>query len=148
MCSVLRPRSIKHISRSLSVLAFSQFVRLWVKLQDVNLNASNQDKFIWKWYADQQYSASSAYRAFLVGQCALLGAMELSKTQAPSACKFSVWTSLLSRCWTSERMQRHGLLSDRSCVLCAHVPETVEHLLLSCVYSRETWLILLCKFGF
>jgi hypothetical protein len=79
---------ISHISGSLSVSALQDFIWLWERLQHVSLVADTPDKFIWRWTADQQYSASSAYRAFFLGQCAIWGAKELSKVRALPSCKF------------------------------------------------------------
>jgi hypothetical protein len=59
---------------------------------------TKRDKFMWRWTADQQYSASSTYKAFFQGQrAAILGAKELSKARAPPSCKFFFWLALLSR---------------------------------------------------
>jgi hypothetical protein len=45
-----------------------------VPIQSVQLNAQTEEKFIWKWTANQRYSASSAYCAFFLGQCGVPGA--------------------------------------------------------------------------
>jgi hypothetical protein len=45
-------------------------------------------------------------------------------------------------------MQKHGLLSDSSCALCDQAPESIEHLLLTCVFSRELWSVQLRRVGF
>jgi hypothetical protein len=42
---------------------------------------------------------------------------------------------------------RHGLQDDDSCSLCSQSPETIDHLLISCPFSRELWFKLLHKFG-
>jgi hypothetical protein len=41
--------------------------------------------------------------------------------------------------WTVDRRFRHGLQSDDTCTLCSQSVETVDHLLLGCVYNRELW---------
>jgi hypothetical protein len=46
---------------------------------------------------------------------------------------------LLGRCWTAERRQRHGLQSSADCALCSQESETISHLLVQCVFSREIW---------
>jgi hypothetical protein len=95
------------------------------------------DKFLWKWTSSSCYSASLAYRAFFVGQTSILGAKELHKVRAPQVCKFFLWLALLGRWWTSERLQRHSLPNSGVCAFCAQRDETLSHLLLTCVYSRE-----------
>jgi hypothetical protein len=58
-------RSLKEVLwvRDLSLQAMQQFVALWEFAQDVQLDASTPDKIIWKWTANGEYYASSAYRA-------------------------------------------------------------------------------------
>jgi hypothetical protein len=100
---------IVNILSSLSNLALRQYVDLWTRLQSVHLDSQSENKFIWKWTANQQYSVSSAYRAFFHGQCGISAARELSKIKAPPKCKFSLWTVLLGRVWIAARRVHHGL---------------------------------------
>jgi hypothetical protein len=92
---------IADISGSLSIAALTQYISVWSRLQGFHLD---QDRFIWKWTANQQYSASSAYKVFFLGQSSIPGARELCKTAAPPRCKFFISLALLDRCWTSERL--------------------------------------------
>jgi hypothetical protein len=78
---------IHNIIDSLSVQALTQYITLWSRMHDVHLT-NESDRFIWKWSANQQYSAASAYRAFFHGHCGIAGAKELSKVRAPPTCKF------------------------------------------------------------
>jgi hypothetical protein len=121
-----------------------QYVQLWDRLQGVHVSSSLSEKFVWRWSPDKQCSARSAYHAFFVGQCGLPGAKEL---RAPPSSKFFIWTALLACCWTSERLQRHGLRNSGSCALCHQALESIEHLLLNCVYAREVWFVLVCPTG-
>jgi hypothetical protein len=41
---------------------------IWERLQGLQLAQEQEDKFIWKWSSNQQYSASSAYKTFFLGQ--------------------------------------------------------------------------------
>jgi hypothetical protein len=93
-------RWIASISGSLSVdrRAGPILVHLRSRVQDdVQLNAMAEGKFIWKWSVKQLYSASSANRVFLLGECALLGAKEQCTTRSPP-CKFFIWMVLLNWC--------------------------------------------------
>jgi hypothetical protein len=90
------------LSLSLSAHALGEYVSLRSKLQGVCLHQEIADKFTWKWSSNLQYSASSAYLAFFHGQCALLGAKDLSKMVDPARCKFFMWLGLLDHCWTSD----------------------------------------------
>jgi hypothetical protein len=44
------------------------------------------------------------------------------------------------RCWMAQRILRHGLRSEDTCLLCNQDSETVDHLLCQCVFGREIWL--------
>jgi hypothetical protein len=46
---------------------------------------------------------------------------------------------LLGRCWTSLRLQQHGLDNDGPCALCLQCSECLDHLLVGCSYSRQVW---------
>jgi hypothetical protein len=50
-------------------------------------------------------------------------------------------------CWTSERRRRHGLTNSADCALCGQADESIDHLLVSCVFSREVWFKTLSCFG-
>jgi hypothetical protein len=43
------------------------------------------------------------------------------------------------RCWTSDRLFRHGIQDYRDCALCCQGPEELDHLIPSCSYSCEVW---------
>jgi hypothetical protein len=125
------------------VLALQQYVSLWARLQDVQLQVNSPGQFLWRWTSHQWFSSASAYRAFFVGQSSIPGVSLLRKTRAPPSCKFFLWLALLDHCWASERLQRHNLENSGPCVFCSQEVETIHHLLLGCSYSREVWYRLL-----
>jgi hypothetical protein len=106
-----------------------------------------EGRFVWKWTSSQQYSSASVYKAFFHGQCGVPTAKELQKTRAPANVKFFIWLAILDRCWTAERRQRHHLQDNADCNLCGQAVETIHHLLLGCVYSREVWARILRSIG-
>ncbi|KAE8781208.1 hypothetical protein D1007_45565 [Hordeum vulgare] len=61
------------------------------------------------------------------------------KTWAPLGVKFFMWLALQDRCWTSERLACPGLLHSLACVLCDQAPESMQHLLIGCSFSRIIW---------
>jgi len=85
------------------------------------------------------FSTASAYRSFFIGQHPVDGAGLLRKTRAPPKCKFFIWLVIHDRCWTAARRKKHGLQDDDACVLCAQAPETIDHLLVECSFSRDLW---------
>lgn len=82
---------------------------------------------------------ASACQALFTGQTAVLGAKELWKIKDPNKCRFFLWLCLHGRVWTAERRRRHGLQQSDICSLCGQEVETLDHLLLQCVLSREIW---------
>jgi hypothetical protein len=87
-----------------------------------------------------------AYNTMFYGQSELQGARYLWKLKAPEF-KFFFWLAMQGRCWTSERLHRHGLASDASCALCSQAEESTDHLLLGCIFTREVWTQLLQPLG-
>jgi hypothetical protein len=69
----------------------------------------------------------------------VLGATEPWKTRAPNKCRFFVWVVPLNRCWTAERLHRHGIRSNEDCILYYQEVETVDHMMVQCVFPREVW---------
>ena len=53
--------------------------------------------------------------------------------------KFFFWLAALDRCWTADRLERHGLPHKASCVLCDQCPETIQHILVDCPFARQVW---------
>jgi hypothetical protein len=104
-----------------------------VELQD------RPDTFSWTFSPDQSYSAASAYGAMFLGSTIPLGAKQIWKTMAPPCVRFFFWLVLHGRCWTAERRFRHGLQATSTCILCDQGCETIDHILVGCVYSREVW---------
>lgn len=107
--------------------------------------SSSPHRFIWKWSRDGIFSPASAYQAFFLTQSEVLGGSVLRKTQAPNECRFFVWLVLHGWCWTSNRLFRHGLKDKDICALCAQECEIIDHLIVSCPHSRETWFRVFCR---
>jgi hypothetical protein len=137
---------VQDITGATIVQVIVQYIRVWGLLLDFTLTEA-VDRFIWKWTASDEFSSASAYIALFFGRSSLLGASHLWKTQAPGRVRFFGWLVLHGRCWTSDRLRRHGLSDIDVCALSAQEVETLDHLLLGCVHSRETWFCVLRFFG-
>lgn len=59
---------------------------------------------------------------------------------------FFLWLVAHNRCWTADRLARRGLDHPPICPLCDQEEETLDHLLVSCVFSRIFWFQLLRTF--
>jgi hypothetical protein len=129
---------IRDITFARTVPVVVQYLHLRDYLQNIHLS-DEPDRFIWKWSSNGEFSSSSAYRALFFGRTSLAGVDRIWKVQAPGRCRFFGWLVLHGRCWTSNRLRRHGMRDSDTCALCAEEVETLDHLLLGCVHSRETW---------
>jgi hypothetical protein len=58
-----------------------------------------------------------------------------------------LWLAFKRRHWTGDRRARHGLEARELCYLCDKAPETIDHILATCPFSREIWFYILQAFG-
>jgi hypothetical protein len=61
------------------------------------------------------------------------------KTWAPLRVRFFLWLTLRRQHWTADRRARHGLEAKDACFLCDQAPETIDHIVVACPYTRELW---------
>jgi len=115
-------------------------------MHEVQLMTGVTDYVIWRWSADHKYSAASAYGAMFIGSTSPFGANLIWGTRAPPKVRF-FWLAMHRRCWTANRRMRHGLQDRDDCIMCLQASETLDHILLGCVLSRQVWIILLSKLG-
>ena len=96
---------------------------------------------------DGNYSARSAYKGLFTGSIPFDHHKRIWKSWAPPKCKFFLWLVVQERYWTADRLERRGLIHPPRCPLCDQEPKTINHLLVSCVFSRVGWYNILRKFG-
>ncbi|RLN04975.1 hypothetical protein C2845_PM13G05910 [Panicum miliaceum] len=135
------------ITGALTVQVIIDYLLIWDLVTQCALHPTSEDRFIWKWTADGQFTVASAYRAFFIGQHAIPRATILQKTRAPGRVKFFLWLVLHDRCWTACRRKRHGLQEGDRCIFCDQHSETISHLLTQCYFAREVWFKLLRRWG-
>jgi hypothetical protein len=63
-------------------------------------------------------------------------------------CKVFLWLAARNRCWTADRLANQGLQHPEHCIFCDQEEEIVQHILTSCVFSREFWFQVLALLGF
>ena len=85
-----------------------QFIDLWVKLQNVNLQDNIEDTIVWNLSANGEYSAKSAYKAQFFGSYSSDMKTLIWKAWAPPKTKFFAWLALQNRLWTADRLARRG----------------------------------------
>ena len=103
-------------------------------------DTQEEDTFSWPCSKSSQYSASATYKRLCVGRVEFGASEWIWKSKAPLKCKIFAWLAIQYRLWTSDRRARHNLQAQTSpCFVCLQEEDTVDHLLLHCVYAREVW---------
>lgn len=105
--------------------------------------SAEPDSMRWKWSANGHYSAKSAYLATFHGSTHCQAWRLTWKCWAPRRVRFFHWLANLGRCWTADRLARRNLPHPQRCPLCDQAPETIQHLLLGCPFSRQVWYAIL-----
>ena len=131
----------------LGEVALAEFFNLWRTLANVVLDPDKEDEFVWRWSREGVYTARSAYQTFFAGMTMASASTQIWRSRAPYSCKFFAWLVEKNRCWTADRLRRRGLAHQAACPLCDQEQETLSHLLLGCVVSREVWAWALQRWG-
>jgi hypothetical protein len=104
-----------------------------------------QDTHFWRFTANKQYSAKAAYEGLFWRSVEFEHYDRVWKTWAPAKCRYFLWLVTQRKCWTADRLARHGLDHPEKCHLCDQEEETMDHLLSSCIFSRQFWFRFLQK---
>lgn len=59
----------------------------------------------------------------------------LWKTWTSQKCKLFIWLAIRNKSWTSDNLEKRGLQHPSSCPLCDQEKETIQHILISCVFA-------------
>ena len=140
-------RWISDIRGALSVQVLVEYLYLWDLLSIVELQPEVEDIHIWRFSNSGIYTTKSAYEAFFIGATHFGSWERIWKSWAPGKCKFFMWTVAHNRVWTADRLAKRGLNHPPKCPLCDQVGETIDHLLVSCVFTRQFWVHTLQQFG-
>jgi hypothetical protein len=61
--------------------------------------------------------------------------------------KIFLWLAFRWRHWTADRRACHGLDARALCYLCDQKPETIDHIIAECPFTREVWCRILQALG-
>ena len=138
---------ITDIKGALTLQVLIEYLQLWDLLSNFQLQPDVEDVHIWQFSASSQYLTKSAYEALFIGATGFRPWERIWRSWAPGKCKFFMWTVAHNRCWTADRLARRGLPHPATCPLCDQAEETIDHLMISCVLSRQFWFNILQLFG-
>jgi hypothetical protein len=130
---------VSDIQGALSVGVISEFLQLWDILLNFQLQEGVNDNHFWRLAASRKYSAKEAYECFFLGSIDFEPFQRIWKTWAPPKCRFFLLLAAHNKCWTADRLARHGMTHPDKCPLCDQEEETIDHLLISCAFSRQFW---------
>lgn len=116
-------------SGGLSTLVTWQLLQLYDVNGQINLDPQQPDQHIWLPLPPGEFSLKSACERFFVG------GIEFE----PHKAKLFLWLAIRNRCWTADRLQHRGMPHPKICPLYDQCNETINHLLLGCVFAREIW---------
>jgi hypothetical protein len=139
-------RWVGDIRGALTVTVWAGYLGVWDLTSLLVLQPEVEDSHIWRFSASGQYSSKSAYEAMFIGAIQFGAWERIWQIWAPGKCKFFMWLVAHDRCWTADRLTRRNLPHPDKCPLCDQ-EETINHLLVSCVFSCQFWFIILQKFG-
>lgn len=125
------------ITGALSASAIAEYLELWDRMQHVQLTEA--DCTVWCWAPDGKYMAKSTYVMLHTGAARFLGHRLIWKTWAPLRVKIFLWLAFRRRHWTANRRRRHRLDARDSCCLCDQEPETIDHIIATCSFTKELW---------
>jgi len=130
---------VRDIRGALTVQVLMEYLQVWDPLEGVILQQGVPDQFWWKLSQSGSYSSKTAYAACFVGSIRFPPWRRIWKSWAPLRCKFFLWLAIKQRIWTADRLAKRGLPHHAACPLCDQEQETAQHLLLTCVFTRQCW---------
>jgi hypothetical protein len=98
-----------------------------------------EDSRIWRLATKGQYSAKSSYDSLFLGATLFKSYERIWKSWAPPKCWLFLWLAAHKRCWTSDCLAKHGLPHLDKCPMCDQYDETIDHLLVACMFTRQFW---------
>lgn len=101
------------------------------------------DTIEWKWFSTTKFSTKQCYLFLQDGGIRPFFSNIFWKIKIPEKIKYFVYLCFLDKIQTKANLVKHGWKGKVNCSLCGSNPETVEHLLLQCTFSRVVWTTLL-----
>uniref|UniRef100_A0A453SA40 Reverse transcriptase zinc-binding domain-containing protein n=1 Tax=Aegilops tauschii subsp. strangulata TaxID=200361 RepID=A0A453SA40_AEGTS len=124
----------------------ADYVRVWNITAQVNLSPTQPDDIRWKWTADGQYSARTAYQMLFQGRIRTNHNMLIWSSRTPPKCQMHAWLAIQGRCNTADQLAKKNWPHTPTCTLCQLQPETALHLFAQCQYTRLLWQMILQRF--
>lgn len=134
---------IVDIKGALTVQVLSVYLLLWDLVHNWHLQQEAADQHL----NNGSYSTKSAYNAFFVGTIHFAPWKRVWRSWATPKCNFFMRLVLKNRVWTVDRLAKRGLPHLAACPLCDQEAELIQHLLVSCVFGKQVWFLILHGLG-
>jgi hypothetical protein len=82
-----------------------EFISLWIRIQNIQLQPGVQDSITWKWTPDGIYSTRSAYRIQFQGCYRRFQPDLIWKAHTENKCKFFAWILVQNKILTADNLQ-------------------------------------------
>jgi hypothetical protein len=97
---------VSDIQGGLSVGVLSDYLHSWDIMSNYRLQPETEDRHLWWFSTNGQYSTRTAYEGFFEGDITFIHWEKFWKTWAPAKCCFFMWLVAHDRCWTADRLAR------------------------------------------
>jgi hypothetical protein len=94
-----------------------------------------------------QVMIASSYGSLFLGATLFKPYERIWKSWAPPKCWLFLWLTAHKRCWTSDHLTKCGLPHPDKCPMCDQEDETIDHLLVACMFARQFWYHMLRQVG-
>jgi hypothetical protein len=122
-------------------IEMAELVHLWGLVENIVLN-EQEDTIRWRWSANGRYSAKSAYRAQFHGSYCSFDNKAIWGAKVEDKHRFFAWLLVQCKLLTADRLVARNWPCTPTCQLCDQELETVEHMVLRCVFAQEVWLLM------
>lgn len=83
------------------------------------------------------FSVTCKLQLFSIDMDAGIKIIKHRTINSPYKCRFSMWLLAHNKCWTADQLARHGLPHPECCPFCDQDDETINHLMVGCVFASE-----------
>jgi hypothetical protein len=124
--------------------SFLSFLKIFYS---VTITGIGEDKVCWLPSKAHIFQVKSYYDTFTCKREGWFPWKSIWKAKVPPRVAFFTWTAALGRILTAENLRRRHIMLVSWCCMCKADGESVDHLLLHCVYAKELWDLVLAMFG-
>jgi hypothetical protein len=95
-----------------------EYIKLWDRLRNINLNGMQKDLIVWKWTPEGSYATASAYNMQFQGSYAPFRVGKLWTMKVEPKVKFFGWTAMHQKIMTADNLAARGMQHNNACPLC------------------------------